>query len=171
MHMEDLLKNKKYQNLRTIPAAIAVISLRNVFMIKMEYERSLLFSAFLPVLGANYSVYISEGTNQNLAMAAGVGLILLFYLCYVFSRKNWKWMMVAFARYLIDTWFLIYFVDVRGLGYNVWAFDIITHVGVLALLLYTAMLGQNGEKKKPEVQEEQPAEKELDNKMDYIIED
>ena len=169
--MEELLKNKTYQSLRTIPAAIAVISLRNVFMIKMEFERSLLFSAFLPVLGANYTVYVSEGTNQNLAIGAGVMLILLFYLCYVFSRKNWKWMMVAFIRYLIDTWFLIYFVEVRELGYNTWAFDIITHVGVLALLLWAAMLGQNALKKKPAVQEEQPADKDLENTMDYIIED
>lgn len=169
--MEELLKNKTYQNLRTIPAAIAVISLRNVFMIKMEFERSLLFSAFLPVLGANYTVYVSRGENQNLAIGAGVMLILLFYICYVFSRKNWKWMMVAFLRYLVDTWFLIYFVEVRGLGYSTWAFDIITHVGVLALLLWAAILGQNAVKKKPEVQDEQPADKDLENKMDYIIDD
>ena len=169
--MNDLVENKVYQSLRTVLAAVAIISLANVFMIKFEVERNLLFSAFLPSWGANHTVYFAPELNGNMAIACGVGVIALLYLCYVLSKKHYGWMMLAFIIYLIDTWVMIWFIDARGYSYAQWALDIAAHVIVLVLLLWAAMIGKNRKKEKPVEAEPEPAEEKTENKIDYIIED
>ena len=169
--MSELSENKVYQSLRTVVAAVAGISLVNVFLIKMEIERNVLFSAFLPTLGANHTVYFAPELNQNRAIAGGVMLIVALFICYLLAEKRWGWMMVAFLIYLIDTWFMIWFIDVRGYSYANWSLDIIAHVIILALMLWAVVIGKNRSQKKPVEEISKPAEEKPDNKIDYYVDD
>lgn len=169
--MSELSENRVYQSLRTVLAAVAGISLANVFLIKMEIERNLLFSAFLPALGANRTVYFAPEFNQNRAIIGGVMLIGALFTCYVLSNKRWVWMMIAFLIYLIDTWFMIWFIEVGGYSYAEWSLDIIAHVIILAILLRAAVIGKNRAEKKPVEEISRPAEEKTDNKIDYYVDD
>ena len=169
--MNELSENKVYQSLRTVVAAVAGISLINVFLIKMEIERNLLFSAFLPVWGANYGIYFAPEVNRNRIIAGGVLLIGVFYMCYLLAGKRPGWMMFAAFLYLIDTWIMIWFIETRGYSYTSWGLDIVSHIIVLVLMVRAGVIGRNRIKKKPAEVISEPVEEKPENKVDYYVDD
>ena len=169
--MNELSENKVYQSLRTVVAAVAGISLINVFLIKMEIERNLLFSAFLPVWGANYGIYFAPEVNRNRIIAGGVLLIGVLYMCYLLAGKRPGWMMFAALLYLIDTWIMIWFIETRGYSYTSWGLDIVSHIIVLVLMVRAGVIGRNRIKKKPAEVISEPVEEKPENKVDYYVDD
>ena len=80
-------------------------------------------------------------------------------------------MMIAFLIYLIDTWFMIWFIEAGGYSYAEWSLDIIAHVIILVILLRAAVIGKNRAEKKPVEEISRPAEEKTDNKIDYYVDD
>ncbi|MBR2546130.1 MAG: hypothetical protein IKE93_08205 [Erysipelotrichaceae bacterium] len=139
--MNRLLENRTYQNLRTIIAAVAGLSLINIILIYFRIERNLAFSAFVPSWGMNYSVYLADESQKNLYIAVfGVGIIGLYVLCYVMSKKKAFWFMAALLMYLTDTWLMTYFIEQKGFSYSNWTFDIISHVFVLIIMTWAVVV-------------------------------
>lgn len=141
--MNRLLENKTYQNLRTIIAAVAGISLINICLIWFRIERNLAFSAFVPSWGANYSVYLADEAHRNLFIGVfGIRIILRYVFCFLMSRKRAFWFTTAFFMYLIDTWLMIYFIEMKGFDYYNWVFDIISHVFVLVIMAWGIVIAK-----------------------------
>ena len=164
--MNRLVENRTYQNLRTIIAAVAGISLINIGLIYFRIEKNLAFSAFVPTWVVNYSVYLAEESQKNLYIAVfGVLIIRLYMFCYVMSKKRAFWFKVAFIMYLIDTWLMTYFIEMKGFSYSNWVFDIISHIFVLIIMVWAIVIAIRIK------DDEARMEKKAKPEMDFLIDE
>lgn len=164
--MNRLVENRTYQNLRTIIAAVAGISLINIGLIYFRIEKNLAFSAFVPSWGVNYSVYLAEESQKNLYIAVfGVLVIRLYIFCYVMSKKRAFWFTAAFFMYLVDTWLMTYFIEIKGFSYSNWVFDIVSHIFVLIIMVWAIVIARRIK------DDEADKEKKAKPEMDFLIDD
>lgn len=132
----------KYNAARASLLAVILFTLVNVILVFVDSNTYFLFSLFVPyilvALGALYTgrisgysippVYMWSDTAFYIAIAIAAVCILLFFLCWIFSKKNKAgWLIAALVLSVIDTGLGIWYY---GIGTEI-IMDLVFHAWVI----------------------------------------
>lgn len=108
----------------------------NVVLIVTEADVSFMFSAFLPQLFFALGALMENPVFMGVMVAATVVNLLVYLLCWIFSKKHWGWMLVATIVFVVDTvaMFLLTMPDFDVIG-------IVFHAWVLVYLIMGVVAG------------------------------
>lgn len=124
---------RQYATARTNLLLMLVLTVVNIFLIFVEADYMLLFSATVPYFSV--LVGVSDLTGMLLAPSIVIALVALtlYLLCWIFSKKHIGWMIAALVLFIIDTVVMavLYFLaeDFSGI------FDALIHIWVLFYLI------------------------------------
>ncbi len=126
---------QQYSFTRRNILTLIIFSLVNVALFIAGSDTYFLFSATIPYFGA-----LDVAFSFGYVYGAAVCLIslLLFFLCWLFSKKNPKWMLTATVLFSFDCLVLIYYIymySLLGVDISTWILDIIFHVLILLSLI------------------------------------
>ena len=139
----------KYETARKNLLLMLVLTVINVILLVVGSSSMLLFSATVPYYAA---VFATVFVYPYSAVCIGVAAcsILLYLLCWIFSKKHYGWMITALVLFILDTLALIgiyvIFRDFSGI------LDVIIHIWVLYYLIIGVKYGYQVQTM-PEIQE------------------
>lgn len=156
------IAEKKYSDARNNLILMIAFTLINLVLLVVGSESMLLFSASVPY----FTVIIGIGSEiQEILMACvaiAAVILILYLLCWIFSKKHYGWMIVALILFIIDSICMcalyIFAEDISGI------FDVIIHIWVLYYLIIGVKYGIQL-KKMPEEAIEEISREEKDNKI------
>ncbi|MBQ9036913.1 MAG: hypothetical protein IJJ19_04500 [Erysipelotrichaceae bacterium] len=133
---------QKYNADRSWLLVITIFTLINIVFIVSETDRSFYFSAFVPMIASALSHYFFEGTLKLLTVVLFCGLVVvIFLISYLFSKKNYFWILISAVLYTVDLLAMIVFI--ASMQYqNYWTLDIILHVIALFFLYRGFFVGK-----------------------------
>ena len=67
--------------------------------------------------------------------------------------------------YLIDTWLMTYFIEIKGFNYSNWVFDIMSHIFVLIIMVWAIVIAIRIK------DDEARMEKKAKPEMDFLIDE
>ena len=110
-------------------------TLVNIVLLFAGTDSYFLFSATIPyVLAINY---VSIGA---IAVIAALLILVVYLLCYLFSKKSYGWMIAALVLFSLDTVFLLYFAFIST-AFAEFIIDIAFHVFGLVYLIQGVRYG------------------------------
>ncbi len=120
----------------------------NIVFIFFDSETMMLFTASAPYYAVVFGYY-SETTAYLIAGLAVAAVILILYLlCFIFSKKNYLWMVVALVLFSLDSVILValyvWAEDVSGI------LDALIHVYILYYLIIGVKYGHELKNVSPE---------------------
>ncbi len=135
-------QEQKYLADRSWLLIIAMFTMINIILIVMEVDRSFYFSAFIPMIASVLSHYFFDGTLKMLTVVVFCFMVVLIYLIsYLFSKKNYFWLLIAAVLYTVDMVGMITFIV--SMEYQTyWTLDIILHVIALFFLYRGFIIGK-----------------------------
>ena len=150
---------QKYAAARSNLLVMICFTLLNVVLLFFKADVMMLFSATVPYFAALLGLLDESGLLlvPGLLVAA-IGLII-YFLCWLLSKKNYGWMVAALVLFVLDTMALI--------GLYVWTgdfsgiLDLAIHIWVLYYLIIGVKFGKqlkNMPEEEPEAQTEQSQE-------------
>ena len=139
----------KYETARKNLLLMLALTVINVILLVVGSSSMLLFSATVPYYAAVFStVFVYPYSAVCIGVTAGS--IILYLLCWIFSKKHYGWMITALVLFVLDTLALIgiyvIFQDFSGI------LDVIIHIWVLYYLIIGVKYGYQA-KSMPEIQE------------------
>lgn len=131
----------KYETARRNLLAMILLSVVNVVMLFFGSTTMMLFSATVPYYVALIGYVLGIRTFMIIGAVIAAFIILVYFLCWMFSKKHYGWMVAALAMFVLDTLFLGYmyiFVigDISGI------LDVVIHVFVLYYLVIGVISGK-----------------------------
>lgn len=84
---------------------VIALTILNVVMLFSGSETMMLFSASLPYYGL---IFAAVYDVMTVGVAIAVGCLALYFLCWLLSKKNPVWLIVATALFVVDTLFLVW---------------------------------------------------------------
>ena len=145
---------QKYSTARINLLLMVGLTVLNVIMAFVGSESMMLFSAIVPYIAAVWATMPEFATVMVPLVALAVISIAAYFVCWIFSKKHFGFMIGAFVLFVIDTIALIAFYILAG--------DIasgILDIAIHAWVLYYLIIGViNGVKLKnlPEETYEEP---------------
>lgn len=154
---------QKYKNSRSNLLLVVILTVLNLVLFFTGSETMMLFSASIPYYAVVFGavLQIDELAIAGLCIAAVV--IVLYFLCWLLSKKHYGWLIVALVMFVLDT------LTMAGLYLWVQDFSGILDALIHVWILYYLIVGViNGRKLKllppepeaaeiPEAQEEETA--------------
>ncbi len=124
---------QKYESARANLLLVIVLTVANCISIFLDAESVLLFSATVPY----YSIIIGLKSQVLPTMigwySVAVTTILAYYICWIFSKKHFGWIVGALVLFVVDSAFLAFIYikngDVSGI------LDALIHVWILYYLV------------------------------------
>jgi hypothetical protein len=108
----------------------------------------LLFSATMPYFAVFFGVFEETGTLLIPCFLFAAGLLIGYFLCWLFSKKNYRWILAALVMFALDTVCLVvYYVWAR---YFTGVWDALIHAWVLYHLINGVRAGRKLEQLPPE---------------------
>lgn len=120
---------QKYTVSRSNLLLMTVLTLLNLILLIAGSDTMLLFSATIPYL------LTMTGIQAHLPVLIGLGIFLIvpYFLCWLFSKKHFGWIIAALVLFVFDTAAMAYLYlaaqDVSGV------LDVLIHVWVLYYLI------------------------------------
>ena len=145
---------QQYNTARLNLLLMIVFTLLNIVMLFAEANYMLLFSATVPYSAVVMGV--ADGTGMLLVpciLVAAIALIL-YFLCWLLSKRSYSWMIVALALFVLDCVALV--------GLYVWTgdfsgiLDLLIHIWVLYYLIMGVRSGKQLKNAQEEELPEQP---------------
>lgn len=142
---------QKYNSARTNLLIMLGLTIINIVLLFTKSDVMLLFSATIPYLATAFGIGIAERGFSEISVAlfgaSGI-LIILYLLCWIFSKKHYGWMIVALALFVLDTatliLFYLYIGDFSGI------LDLVIHIAVLFYLISGVVSGNKLKNLHPE---------------------
>ena len=133
---------QKYNSARTNLLIMLGLTIINIVLLFTKSDVMLLFSATIPYLATAFGIGIAESEIGEISVAlfgiSGI-LIILYLLCWIFSKKHYGWMIAALALFVLDTatliLFYLYIGDFSGI------LDLVIHIAVLFYLISGVVSG------------------------------
>lgn len=141
MNQEKMLTDReifqqKYNSARGNLIFMIALTTINILMLGFNADVMFLFSATIPYISVTVGMF-SDFLLPGVAFA--VVLLTAYFLCWVFSKKHYGWMIVALVLFIIDTLAMagLYLLaeDFSGI------FDAIIHIWVLYYLVIGVKYG------------------------------
>lgn len=147
--------DQKYNSSRMNLLLMVILTVVNIVLFFTGAETMMLFSATIPYYAVAFGYYFPpSGLATGLFVLAGI-LVLAYFLCWLLSKKNYVWMIVALVLFVVDTVALaalyIWTKDFSGI------LDALIHIWVLYYLIVGVSSGAKM-RNLPEEVEEAPAE-------------
>lgn len=121
---------QRYNTARSNLLLVIILTLVNIVLLFTESESMLLFSASIPYYAVVFGVLL-DILPMGLAVAAV--LLVLYFLCWLLSKKRSGWLIVALVLFVLDTLGMVglYLLaeDFSGV------LDALIHIWVLAYLI------------------------------------
>lgn len=113
--MKDLLQptterqiaQQKYDTARGNLILMIGASLLNIILFVAGEDIMLLFSATVPYVTAMAGVLSENSVVLTVCLAVTAVILLLYFLCWIFSKKQYGWLIAAMVLFGLDTLFLI----------------------------------------------------------------
>lgn len=121
--------------------AMLVLTVANIVLFLVGSDAMILFSASVPYFSTIFGTVFIEGLPLIGVALFGIALIVLlaYLLCWIFSKKNPVWMMVALGLFVLDTIMLAVVYILAGDATGV--LDALFHVWILVYLVIGAVNG------------------------------
>ncbi len=151
-------QQQNYNKARSNLLLMIVLTAVNIVLLIAGSDSMLLFSASIPYFAVAFPVILEMPELMMAGVIVAVISLLLYLLCWIFSKKRSGWMVVALVLFILDTvamaFFYILAEEVGGL------LDVIFHVWVLVYLIQGIISGAKLKKLPPEEETvpEEPAE-------------
>ncbi|MBQ2940617.1 MAG: hypothetical protein IJD97_00125 [Clostridia bacterium] len=148
---------QKYAAARSNLITMLVLTVLNIVLLVADANYMLLFSATVPyaatVMAMEFGLFPGLEGYMYTAIAVAVVCLALYLVCWLLSKKNVIWMIVAFALFILDTAYMAYIYISAGEASGF--LDILIH----ALILYYLFVGViSGIKLKKQLEEDVSAE-------------
>ena len=149
----------RYNSARVNLLLMIILTAVNIILSFLKVDYYLLFSATIPYLSVVFASV--SGYTEFLVVAVCIAAIILivYLLCWIFSKKQYGWMIAALVLFALDTvamaGFFIFTGEFSGI------LDAIIHVVVLYYLIMGTVSGVKLSKLPEEIEEEEltpPAE-------------
>lgn len=115
------------------------LTLLNVIILALGSDTMMLFSATVPYFVAGMGIYSEIPFLMGVGIAIAVVILLVYFLCWLFSKKHYGWMIAALVLFGIDTLCMIgmYWIaqDFSGI------LDIVIHAWVMYYLIVGVRYG------------------------------
>ena len=146
---------QKYRSSRMNLLLMVILTAVNIVLFFTGTETMMLFSATVPYYAVAFGYYLApSGIATGLFVLAGI-LVAVYLLCWLLSKKNYVWMIVALVLFVVDTIALvglyIWIKDFSGI------MDALIHIWVLYYLIVGASSGRKISME-PETVEEVPTQ-------------
>lgn len=130
---------QKYASARSNLMLMLALTALNIVLLIVEADYMLLFSATIPYVASIYAMIYGMVPGGESYMYAAISVaavcLVLYLICWLLSKKNVTWMIVAFVLFILDTVYMAYFYisasDASGI------LDVLIH----ALVLYYLFVG------------------------------
>lgn len=166
--MDKYISLNSYKAGRSCLLAVTVLTLLNILMLLMGSDVSFLYSAILPQIAVVIASELNSGMQSYLIVFVfAIIPVVLFAICYVLSKKEWKWLLIGTILMAVDFVCLILFSFLAGfvgllLNY---VFTIIILVTMFKGVQAGKQLGNDFEK--PNMEETVKEDFEKDTKIYY----
>lgn len=120
-----------YNSARINLLVMIALTVINIIMLMTDSSYSFPFSATAPIVSASVGYTYAFMTGLNTAIYIGIAIaaviVILYLLCFIFSKKSRAWMIVALVFFSIDTaiiilWSIAGFVvsDIIDIAFHAW---------------------------------------------------
>lgn len=135
-------EEKQYPGYRQYMLVVSLFSLINVILIYFRIDSSFYFSAFIPLVASVSSIYYLKGSLQIFVFVfLVVFFILMLFVCWLASKRNYKWLLAGAVIYALDSAFMVYYIILTGFEAQ-WILDIVFHAFLLVMLFRGAFIGK-----------------------------
>ncbi|MBE6764079.1 MAG: hypothetical protein E7553_07015 [Ruminococcaceae bacterium] len=139
------VQEQKYATARVNLGLMLVLTVVNLVLLATGSDTMMLFSASVPYFtGALAMAAVDYGLALNMTLftvsvTITAVLLLLYFLCWLLSKKHFGWMIAALVLFGIDTAFLAYLflVEQNAMG----IMDVLIHVWVIYYLVIGVISG------------------------------
>ena len=142
---------QKYNASRANLLLMLAFTVVNIVLFFLDSATMFLFSATVPYVFTMFGYMLSAETADNLFVIIGIAvaavIIVVYLLCWIFSKKRYGWMIAALVLFVIDTLFMAWFYIIAGEASG--AMDALIHIWVLYYLI-TGVISGYKLKKMPE---------------------
>lgn len=147
------IAQQKYNTARLNLLIMIVFTLLNIVLLFAQSNTMMLFSATVPYMAVIVGMEDGSGMLLVPCILVAVITLILYFLCWLLSKRSHVWMIVALVLFVLDCLALI--------GICVWAQDFsgILDIAFHAFVLYYLIMGVkygNQLKNLPSEEEEQP---------------
>lgn len=120
----------------------------NLLLLATGVEYMILFSATVPYLSMAFGLLAETGVLLIPGVLLSLAIVAVYFLCWLLSKKNPRWLMAALVLFIIDTVCLVAFYilakDFTGI------MDVLFHAWVLYYLISGVRANKRLEKLPPE---------------------
>lgn len=121
--------NRTYEIARKNLLLMIILTIINIIFVFFNSNTVMLFSASVPYIFTVFGYYYADITSYIIAVVP----LILYIVCFIFSKNNYRWMIVASILFILDTLYLIYFwfpdIDISLI------LDVLIHIWVLYYLI------------------------------------
>ncbi len=126
----------QYKTARANLLLAIIFTLVNIVLFFAQTGNYFLFSATIP-----YALVINSLVLGGVAVVAALLILVVYLLCYLFSKKSYGWMIAALVLFSLDTLALLYFAF-SGDSFADYILDIVFHAYVLFFLILGVRYGR-----------------------------
>ena len=135
----QLTVQEKYMVARKNLLLMLILTVVNIVLFVAGANTMLLFSATVPYYGVIYALVLGNPIIFLLGIGIAVISLLLYLLCWIFSKKHYGWMVTALVLFVFDTVVMVVLYilmsDVSGI------LDVLIHAWVLYYLFMGTRCG------------------------------
>ena len=123
------------------------LTLVNMVLLVLQADVMLLFSATVPYYAVAFGMALGSSSFLGGCICFAAIILLVYLLCWMFSKKHYGWMIAALVLFVLDSFFMVRLYlsleDFSGI------LDVVIHVWVLYYLVIGVKYGHQL-KKMPE---------------------
>ena len=127
------MQEQRYKTSRANLLLIIILTVVNVVMLLVGSETMLLFSISVPYYAVVFGYVMENTTMLTTGCVIAAIMLVVYLLCWIFSKKRTGWMIAALVLFIIDT--VVMGLMYLGLGEASGIMDVLIHAWVLYYLI------------------------------------
>ncbi len=116
-----------------------ILTVINIILAAVGSDTMLLFSATVPYYVATIGILSEIGILAGTGLGIAAVILIIYLLCWIFSKKHYGWMIAALVLFILDTLAMIGIYMLYGDASGV--LDIVIHAWVLYYLVIGVRYG------------------------------
>ena len=98
---------QRYATARVNLLLMMIFTVVNIVLLFTPMDLMMLFSAAVPYYGVAFGIFVEVPAFLIFTLVVAAVILVLYLLCWIFSKKHVAWMIVALVLFAIDTLMLI----------------------------------------------------------------
>lgn len=135
LNSERQVAQQKYNIARNNLILMIALTILNVVVLILGSETMMLFSATVPYFAVGIGFYSEIPFLFGVGIAIAVVILIVYFLCWIFSKKHYGWMIAALVLFSLDTLAMI------GMYLSIHDASGILDVVIHAFVLYYLIVG------------------------------